>query len=424
MSGYIDSSRRPWGAAVVVIALVVFGALIYVFSQQTRTPPPDGTATLPPAGTVVISFYTSDTKANWINDVTPDFNDARMTISSGKVINVVVTQGDSGDLKDELLAGTIQPTIFSPGEMSWVNEANEVWKQKYNRPLVSGDCPPTAVAAIGFGMWRPMAEAMGWPDKPIGWKEIIALANDPRGWGRHGHSEWGQFKFGHTHPLESNTGRLAIISLAYWALGKTDGLTPELVKSPQVIEAIRQLELRTYRYGASTRQLSTRMAELGPGYLHAFTSSETNVLITNIVQKDKLWRPLVFIPPAEGAFWSNNPYCILDADWVTDEQREAAEVYKEYLLDEAQQRIAMQEHGLRPTNPRVPLGPLIDLASGTDPRDTPANVPTLATVSGEVAQAVEDVFIAAKKKAIIVIVLDTSGSMQGDKIKGATEATA
>lgn len=435
MNEYNGSGRRFWGTAVVGLGVVVFGLIAYIFNRpcpdaafpwhcnvQPATRIPGSTQPKNNAGQIAISFYTSDTKANWINDVTEDFNAAGYHVSSGKLIQVVVIQADSGDLKEELLAGKIQPTVFSPGEMSWMNEANEVWQKQHNKPLVSGSCASTVIASIGFGMWRPMAEAMGWPGKPIGWKDIIELANDPDGWGRYGHPEWGQFKFGHTHPLESNTGRLAMISFTYWALGRTEGLTPEIVKTTRVEDALRQLELKTYHYGTSTKQLGIRMAELGPGYLHAFTSSETSVLITNIMQKDLLWRPLVFIPPAEGTFWSDNPYCILEADWVSAEQRQAAEVYKTYLLDENQQRVAMEVHGLRPTNPKVALGPLINQDSGTDPNDTPENIPTLSTVSGSVAQAVEDVFIAAKKKAIIVIVLDTSASMKGEKIKSATQA--
>jgi Ca-activated chloride channel family protein len=437
MDDYNGLSRRSWGVAIVVLAAIVFGIITLAVSCEDGScvgAPSNtsaGTASIgssdSPTSTaeksVVISFYTSDTKANWIRAVTETFNAGDHKTSSGQIIRVEVTQGDSGDLKEQIIAGQIQPTVFSPGEMSWINEVNQAWQQRYNKQLVTADCPPTAIAAIGFGMWKPMAEAMGWPDQPIGWGEILELANDPNGWGRYGHPEWGQFKFGHTHPLESNTGRLTIISLAYWALGQTDGLTPELVKSQKVTSAVRQLELRTNHYGASTRQLFTSMAELGPGYLHAGSTSETNLLITNQVQKDKLWAPLVFIPPADGTFWSNNPYCVLDGDWVTDEQREAAEIYKEYLLGEEQQRIAMQEHGLRPTNPAVRLGPLIDLASGTDPGDTPSTVPTLGTVLGNVAQAIDDVFIAEKKKAIIAVVLDTSTSMNGEKIKAASEAT-
>jgi Ca-activated chloride channel family protein len=277
-------------------------------------------------------------------------------------------------------------------------------------------------------MWRPMAEAMGWPQKQIGWTEIMELANDSEGWGRYGHPEWGRFKFGHTHPLESNTGRLAIASVAYWALGMKDGLTPELAKSAPVVDAIRQLEAHTEHYGGSTRQLFARMAQLGPGYLSAGTTSETNLVVTNQLNEDlpnrePPWNEFAFIVPAEGAFWSDNPYCVLSADWVSPQQREAAEVYKEFLLDDEQQRIAMEVHGLRPTSPNVALGPLIDLESGTDPADTPGNIPTYQPIDGPTANALDDVFIAEKRKAIIVVLLDTSASMTGQPLDGAKAAT-
>jgi Ca-activated chloride channel family protein len=45
-------------------------------------------------------------------------------------------------------------------------------------------------------------------------------------------------------------------------------------------------------------------------------------------------------------------------------------------------------------------------------------------VSGEVAAAVQDVFEATKKKATVVVLLDTSSSMSGVKIRNATDGTA
>ena len=68
-------------------------------------------------------------------------------------------------------------------------------------------------------MFRPMAEALGWPDKPIGWDTIVDLAADPQGWAKYGHPEWGAFKFGHTHPGKSNSGLLILTDLAYSVLG-------------------------------------------------------------------------------------------------------------------------------------------------------------------------------------------------------------
>ncbi len=52
-------------------------------------------------------------------------------------------------------------------------------------------CEPTIYSPSGIAMWRPMAEALGWPAKPISWKTIIELAADPQGWSRYGHPGWG-----------------------------------------------------------------------------------------------------------------------------------------------------------------------------------------------------------------------------------------
>jgi len=74
-------------------------------------------------------------------------------------------------------------------------------------------------------MWRPMAEAIGWGKKPIGWADILALSRNEKGWQAYGFPQWGKFKFGHTHPEFSNSGLIALFAEAYAASGKTAGLT-------------------------------------------------------------------------------------------------------------------------------------------------------------------------------------------------------
>jgi Ca-activated chloride channel family protein len=338
-------------------------------------------------------------------------------------VYVEVFQEESpGDWNQAIQDGSFKPTIWSPGEMSPVDLANQLRKDRGQPPLVTGDCPPIVYAATGFAMWRPMAEALGWPDQPIGWDEIVRLSADPQGWGAYGHPEWGAFKFGHAHPEHSTTGLTMLATLAYNALDRTEGLTPELVKSEPVREAFRTVEAHTYHYGLSTRYLMTLMAQRGPSYLHAVTSSETSTLKTNEVNKDSMRFPFVFIFPAEGAFWMDNPFCILDGDWVSAEQHEAAELYRDFLLEPAQQDLAVTI-GLRPADPAVALHDPISLAFGTDPRVSPQTVPPLPAVDGDTRAAIIDLFKATKKKATVVIVLDVSQSMAGEKIKNAIRGT-
>jgi len=418
------------GTVLLLICGISLRQLIRDEIVKTSTPQATGDATSggddpqptrQPTGKVTISFWTNDTKAEWVEEVTNRFNAARFQTESGQVIVVEFNQSDSGDVLPMLQRGEIEPTLWSPGESSWVNDANVVWQDLHRRPLVSGECPEVVYTAIGISMWKPMAEAMGWPDEGVGWGEILDLAADPEGWGRYGHPEWGQFKFGHTHPGASNTGLLALTSLAYWASGVTEALSPEMVRSPQGLEAFRQLELNTHRYGMSTKGLSIKMAERGPGYLHAISSSEISVLATNYHQKDLLRFPLVFIFPKEGTFWSNNPVCIVDADWVGPEEREAAEIYRDYLLGAEAQGLATEEW-LRPADFNFVSSELREEWQYTDIFITRDDVPSMASISGETVEAVIDVFFETKKRVTVLLILDTSNSMaEGNKLGTALE---
>jgi Ca-activated chloride channel family protein len=270
-------------------------------------------------------------------------------------------------------------------------------------------------------MWRPMAEALGWPDAPVGWDDLAALSTNPDGWAAHGHPEWGEFKFGHPHPEHSNSGMLSLVAEVYSAAGLTEGLTVEAVKSQPVVEDVGAVEQRVFHYGKKDTDILLRMTQRGPEYLHAVTSYEANVIKWNRDHGSELRFPLVAIYPDDGTFWVENPYCILDAaDWVSDEQEQAAAIFRDYLLSAEQQSLAI-DWGLRPAKADVPLHAPIDMANGAVPSITIDRVPHLAYPSDEVVGHILEVWHQVKKKATVILLLDISGSMQGDKIKSAVE---
>jgi Ca-activated chloride channel family protein len=426
---YSEKSRIPWGALVVVIAVLLFGCIIAATliipnlvnrgADTTSSGEPTEAA---PAGSIIVDVASSNTKQDWMNTVVEQFNAEGFQIKTGETIFVRVTHVTSGGSQQDILDGKIQPQVWSPGDGSWVAGANEVWRDRTGKLLVPDDCPTTVLAPSGFAMWRPMAEALGWPDKPISWDDLVELSADPEGWASLGHPEWGQFKFGHTHPAYSNVGLQMMTALAYSTVGTTSGLTTDQVYSNEVQDAFTRVELHTYHYGIQNQTLMAVMAGRGPNYLHAITSSEAETLKANAERGDQMRFPLVFIFPAEGTFWSEHPYCILDADWVSEQQTEAAEIFRDYLLDPEQQALAIDNY-LRPRDPGIPLHAPLSLENGTDPRVTTNDVPALESPTAEVAEAVKDVFFLTKKKATVVLVLDTSGSMEGDKIKNAIESS-
>ncbi|MBN2549671.1 MAG: VWA domain-containing protein [Anaerolineales bacterium] len=425
---YSDRSKFPWGAIVVVAATVIFGCIILAallipkFLTSTPTVSEPGKTPEAPRGSITVDISSSNTKEDWMDAVIEQFNAENHKISSGEGIFVRVEHVTSGGSQTAILDGKSKPTVWSPGDQSWIDGLNTVWRDRTGKPLISETCQPTVLAPIGFAMWRPMAEALGWPDKPISWDDLVALSEDPQGWASKGHPEWGSFKFGHTHPDFSNTGMLMMTALAYSNLGQTSGLTAEGVYSEQVKQAFEGLEKNTYHYGIQNRPLMQLLAVRGPDYLHAVTSAEAEVLKTNTEYADTLRFQLVFIFPSEGTYWSEQPYCLLEGEWVTDEQKEAAKVFRDYILDTLRQNMTI-DYYLRPVDERIVLRSPLTLENGTDPRVNRSSVPALESPSAEVAEAIKDVFHQTKKKATIVMVLDTSGSMEGDKIKNAISSS-
>ena len=70
-----------------------------------------------------------------------------------------------------------------------------------------------------------LAEALGWPGKPLGWSDLASLAASREGWAKFGKPQWGEFKLGHTRPRFSNSGGVALVAATYAGAGKARDLT-------------------------------------------------------------------------------------------------------------------------------------------------------------------------------------------------------
>ncbi|MEO7839304.1 MAG: hypothetical protein ABIU06_08140, partial [Anaerolineales bacterium] len=275
----MDYSEKPkvsGSAIVVTLAVLLFGCIIagvLLFPRLSQmlqgtaagTPAADATAE-PPANSIAIEVSSSNTKEDWMNAVVAQFNSEQRKVASGDAIFVTVKHVTSGGSQKAILDGVSKPVVWSPGDQSWIDEANTIWRDRNGKLLIPNACEASVLAPIGFAMWRPMAEALGWPDKPISWGDIAALSANAQGWESLGHPEWGQFKFGHTHPDYSNVGLLSMTALAYSTLAKTEGLTPDEVYSDTVVEAFRGVEQNTYHYGIQSRPLMQILAQRGPEY--------------------------------------------------------------------------------------------------------------------------------------------------------------
>ena len=373
---------------------------------------------------VQVTIASSVTKKKWLEAAAKEFATQGITTKSGKAIGIEVSGVLSGDSLLNLLSGKLQPVVWSPGEESWIAQFRDRWSERGNRPAMTEPCKPTIYTPAGLAIWRPMAEALGWPNGKVGWKTIIDLAADPQGWARYGHPEWGKLKLGHTHPQYSSAGLLFLTSVIYGITGQTHGLKAEQIYDKRVEQVLSALAQNTSKYGMVTTDLFNLMAQQGPDYLHAVAAFEEGVVRFNMEHAAELRWPLAFVFPAEGTFWSDHPYCILDgAGWVSNEQAEAARLFLDFLRAKEQQSMAIQ-FMLRPLDSKVPVGTPLTLENGTDPKVRPETVPAFEVPDARTSAAIIDQFRATKRKATAMLVLDVSGSMEGQPIRSATEATA
>ena len=401
--------------ALHALLFVLLGTLLFpVGCKKNNAPENAGGATLPVNALELVFPYGSE-KEKWITEVTTDFNRRNVKTSSGKPIFVRAMPMGSGESIDQILAGQLHAHIASPASAAFIKLGNAESRSKTGKDLITST-DNLVLSPVVIAMWKPMAEAIGWGKKPVGWAEILALARNEKGWQAYGYPQWGKFKFGHTHPEYSNSGLISLIAEAYAASGKSAGLTVADLQKPQTRAFLGGVEQSVVHYGSSTGFFGRKMFANGPEYLSAAVLYES--MVVESYSNKALAFPVVAIYPKEGTFWSDHPVGVVERDWVTPEHREAAKIYIQYLLGRDEQAKAVQ-YGFRPASLDVPLAAPLDAEHGIDPKEPKT---TLEVPSPEIINAILQLWKSEKKHSSIILVLDTSGSMSEEgKMQSAKE---
>jgi Ca-activated chloride channel family protein len=391
--------------------VVVCVLLLAVGCKRAKAPSSGNGDALKPAGAdeIRLVFTYGSEKQKWVEDVTAAFNNSGAKSATGKHITVQGIPKGSGEVVEDLLSGRDHADVTSPASGVFVKLGNARSKAATGQDLI-GSTQNLLLSPVVIAMWKPMAEAIGWGKKPIGWDDILALARDKKGWASYGYPQWGAFKFGHTHPAYSNSGIISLIAENYAATGKVHGLTLADVNSPKTRTFVQGIENSVVHYGSSTGFFGRKLFDSGPEYLSAAVLYESMV-VESYKQPNSMPFPVVAIYPKEGTFWSDHPVGIVNREWVTPERKAAAQIYIDYLLAKAQQEKAL-DYGFRPGSTDVAVDNPIDEAHGVDPKQPTT---TLEVPSPDVIAAIQSQWDDSEKKpADIALVMDTSGSMQDD----------
>ncbi|MBW3614924.1 MAG: substrate-binding and VWA domain-containing protein [Actinobacteria bacterium] len=388
-----------------------------------------------PSGCAAVDMAVSPEKFDLLTELAERFNGSDAAKDAEPCAFVRVNKTSSGTGATLLAEGWPnpdidgpRPVIWSPSASSWGAILNQRLQAKGAKPMAPADAKPFMVTPLVIAMPKPMADALGYPETPVGFADLLALARNPEGWASKGHPEWGAFKLGKTNPNFSTSGLSATIAQYYAATGKQSDLTLEDLGRPEVDAFMRGVESSVVHYGDITPTFLNGLyrndrAGAGLTYISAVAVEEKSILDYNAGNPDGILDPgeqprkprvpLVAVYPKDGTLFSDNPFFVLDANWVRPEQKSGARAFEAFVQQPANQRKVL-EFGFRPGNPSVAVAEPIVRANGVDPAQPQT---TLGVPAPEVLSRLLDKWGEQRKAARVLLVIDVSGSM-GEEVEG------
>jgi Ca-activated chloride channel homolog len=405
--------------AIVIVKMVVSGGDDEGGSDHDADP------SGPRPGCTLLRVVASSEKASLLTSLAREYAASGREVD-GQCYDVEVATMGSGSAEaalargwDESLDGPA-PDVWSPAASTWVGLLQEDLSSRDRPDIVPEHYPSIASTPLVLAMPRPMAQALGWPKKALGWSDLLTLANNPQGWASKGHPEWGSFKLGKTNPNISTSGLAATVGAFVAATGRSSDLTAKDLDDPRIRRFVADVERAVVHYGDTTLTYLSNLqraddAGTALGYVSAVAVEEKSVIDYNSGNptgnlatagdhpEPKL--PLAAIYPKEGTLFSDNPWVVLDAPWATDEKQAGARDFLEFLrTDESQERFT--DAGFRTYEGKA--GKLIkDDANLLEDGVTI----TLSPPAPSVLVGVRTTWGEVRKRARVLLLLDVSGSM-------------
>jgi len=419
----------------IALAIVVIATLSACATGSGKTAN-DASGFGNPGDCTVVNLSMSTEKIDLLTSLAQTFNQSKAQVN-GKCVFVNPSPLASGAGAQALSAGWNTdtngpaPVIWTPASSAWGAIVDESRVSSGQAPL-AGPGTPFMNTPLVIAMPKPMAEALGWPAKSLGWSDILSLGQSETGWAAYGHPEWGPFRLGKTNPNFSTSGLSALIAQNYAAAGKTRDLTLEDLAKPSVNAYDIAVESSVNHYGDTTLTYLNnwyRADQQGTAlqYTSALAVEEKSVIDYNTGNPDgKLdpgeeprppRTPLVAIYPKEGTLFSDNPFFILNAPWVTDDMRQGAQLFQDFVQrPENQERVL--KYNFRPGNPQVAIGAPITAENGVDPTQPQT---LLQVPSPSVLVDLLHRWSSQRKSARALLVIDVSGSMKDPASPGSSD---
>jgi len=397
----------PRGAVTLLITLaaIMFVACAIVATVLTRmnADPEEPATQLETSRQVTLRIACSPEKAELLAELAEQFGETKPKLADKRTVVVETFSLVPDEMVAQAESGAFQ--AVSPDSSLWLGEIDRNWYATSGAETgLVGDTARYMISPVVIAMWQDVATELGYPGKEIGWSDILQAAEEDG-------LQW-------SHPsTDSASGLLATLAIFYVGSGQTRDLSEAMVADPDTLAYVTAVEKSVKHYGEGELAILQRVQEQGPEFLDAFVVQEQLVIRHNLTQPNKL----VAIYPAEGTLWEDHPLALLESVDRSDGERQAFQMFKTFLLSRAVQEQLLTE-GYRPSDLELSLdgaGSPFGAENGVDPSRP---YTTMQMPSSTVIKVVKDVWLYTKRHANVYLVVDTSGSMAGNKLDDTQDA--
>ena len=370
-----------------------------------------------------ILIASSDEKSTLLSQLAVDYSASHGSLWSGCGPVVTVEDVASGDAEQRLEAdwpGAGRPDVWSPAATTWVLLLQNKRSESKQPDLVpAGQLPSIASSPLVVAMPDLMARALNWPSVQPSWKQLLLLANDPQGWGKFGHPDWGPFRLGKTDPRVSTSGMNSLIAEYYAATSKSSNLTLDDTHKAQARTFVSGVEKSVSHYAPTAGSFLENLAQ-APNpytYISAVAVEEQEVYSYNAggyrSQSPKI-APTVTLDavyPAEGTLVEDHPFVVLRGPWVNAAKQKLANDFLQWLQLPDQQR-RFTDAGFRNFRAEATIPLTKDLGIIRD-------IPTgqLKLPSASVVAAVQASWGDLRKPARVVLILDLTNAVERNAVQ-------